>query len=53
MVQDDPFMGIGDVETPPPAPALKHLRDHLSALAFCEETNQRAAGGAPPTVYKR
>ncbi|MEY9397985.1 hypothetical protein ABIF66_008809 [Bradyrhizobium japonicum] len=38
---------------PQAANALKHLRDHLSALAFCEETNQRAAGGAPPTVYKR
>lgn len=33
--------------------ALGHLRDHLSALAFCEETNRRAAGIAPTPVYKR
>ena len=31
---------------PQAADALRHLRDHLSALAFCEEINQRAAGGA-------
>ncbi|MCW2218805.1 hypothetical protein M2232_002337 [Bradyrhizobium japonicum] len=38
---------------PQAADALKHLGDHLSALAFCEGSNQRAAGGAPEPVYKR
>ncbi|MBR0747346.1 hypothetical protein JQ582_25760 [Bradyrhizobium japonicum] len=34
------------------ADALKHLRGHLSALAFCEDTNQRAAGATPAPVYR-
>lgn len=33
--------------------ALGHLRDHLSALAFVEETNQRAAADSPAPVYRR
>lgn len=35
------------------ADAMRHLRDHLQALAFCEETNRRDAAGAPAPVYKR
>ncbi|WP_340667950.1 hypothetical protein [Bradyrhizobium ottawaense] len=38
---------------PQAADALKHLRDHLSALAFCEETNQRQAGDASAPAYRR
>ena len=33
--------------------AISHLRDHLSALAFVEETNQRAAADSPAPVYRR
>jgi hypothetical protein len=38
---------------PQAADALRHLRDHLQALAFCEETNQREARRAPAPVYRR
>lgn len=33
--------------------ALGHLRDHLSALARCEEINRAEAADSPPTVYRR
>jgi len=38
---------------PQAANALHHLRDHLSALARCEEENQREAATGQPTVYRR
>lgn len=33
--------------------ALRHLRDHLSALARCEEINRHETEGAPAPVYRR
>ncbi|QIO34360.1 hypothetical protein [Bradyrhizobium sp. 1(2017)] len=41
---------------PQAADAVRHLRDHLQALAFVEETNKREghlAAGLPPPVCKR
>jgi len=35
------------------ADAMRHLRDHLQALAFVEETNRREAEGRPAPVYRR
>lgn len=37
---------------PQAADALHHLRDHLQALAFCEETNRREAGRYPPYEHQ-